>query len=162
MPPKSFFELLETPAVRPCVEGFVFVRGPPRFLLLRRSAARGGWWQSVSGGVEPSDPSRTSAVLREVREETGFTEIVRLEDLNWSVQFPSPVSGRPLRSFTYGVEVPRVRPPRLSEEHVAYGWCDLGTALATLHWPDNREALRRLALLLAVSPTLSRAPSDGT
>lgn len=132
------------PPVLDCVEGYVFARGPPRFLLLKRSPARGGFWQSVSGRVETWDPSFRDAVVREVREETGFTDLRSVDDLGWGLEFPGPVSGRPLRSHCFSVEVPSPRPPRLSDEHVEHRWCTTGEALSLLYWPDNREALRRL------------------
>ena len=136
------------PPVQPCVEGFLFVRAPPTFLLLKRSPTRGGFWQSVSGRFEPSDASFADAVLREVEEETGFTEIVSLVDLRWELIFPGK-DGRPWHVHSFGVELPERRPPRLSSEHVSYRWCRPGEALSTLFWPDNREALRRLSLMVA-------------
>lgn len=135
------------PPVQDCVEGFVYVRAPLRFLLLKRTEVRGGFWQSVSGRVEPSDLSFESAVRREVLEETGFTEVRSVRDLSWTLVFKGK-DGRPWRAHGYGVEVPSPRPPRLSEEHEAYRWCGSGEALSTLFWPDNREALRRLIALL--------------
>ena len=130
--------------VRDCVEGFIHVRAPARFLLLRRTPDRGGFWQPVSGSVEPWDRDLPSAMLREVAEETGFREGVRVDPVGWGLQFPGP-NGRTFRSHTFAVEVPQLRPPRLSDEHDAFRWCTLSEALATLHWPDNREGLRRLA-----------------
>lgn len=129
--------------VQDCVEGFVFVRGPVKVLMLKRSAARGGWWQSVSGRVEPSDASYDAAVRREVREETGFSDVARTIPFDWNLVFRG--KDRPWRTHAFGVEVPRELPPHLSEEHTEHRWCSLAEALSLLHWPDNREALRRLA-----------------
>ncbi len=135
------------PPVQDCVEGFVFVRSPPQFLLLKRTEARGGFWQPVSGRFEPSDRTFEHAVRREVAEETGFSGVGELLDLSWAVVFPGK-DGRPWRLHSYGVEIPRVTAPRLSHEHVAYLWCRPGEALSTLFWPDNRQALRRLLAAL--------------
>jgi lipoyl(octanoyl) transferase len=126
-----------------CVEAYLFVRGPPRVLMLKRSPARGGFWQSVTGRVETWDSSFPAAALREIREETGFSRARAVIDLDWSFQFPSPSSGLPLRAHALAVELPECRSPRLSDEHVEFRWCGLGDALALMHWPDNREALRR-------------------
>ncbi|MDE2045481.1 MAG: NUDIX domain-containing protein [Thermoplasmata archaeon] len=131
------------PPLQPCVEGFVFVRSPFRLLLLKRTAMRGGFWQSVSGRVEPSDPSLEAAVRREVREETQFTKVGPVIDLHWEYVFEGR-HHRPWKVHAFGVEVPDARPPVISSEHEAYRWCRSGEALATLFWPDNREALRRL------------------
>ena len=60
------------------------VDGDWRLLMCRRVEERGGFWQGVSGRVEPEDGSLRAAALREIDEELGLdpgriTEIVDLE-----------------------------------------------------------------------------------
>jgi hypothetical protein len=81
-----------------------------------------------------------------VTEETGFTELLRIVPLECGRIFTGK-DGRPWRVRTFGVEVPRVSPPRLGAEHTHYRWCRPAEALAQLFWPDNREALRHLGML---------------
>lgn len=137
------------PPVQDCVEGYVHVRAPLRFLLLKRTEPRGGFWQPVSGRVEPHDLSLESAVRREVAEETGFRSLCSVSDLHWQLVFPGK-DGRPWRVHAFGVEVPEERPPVLSYEHERFRWCRPEEALSTLFWPDNREALRTLRMRLGI------------
>ena len=44
------------------------------YLLLRRTAERGGFWQPVSGGLEDSDASQLKGAYREIDEEAGDLE----------------------------------------------------------------------------------------
>ena len=129
--------------IRECVEGYVYARGPRRYLLLHRSARKGGFWQSVSGKVEPRDRSYADAVRREVAEETGFSDPIRVTDLEWTYLFPGG-DGLPWRLHAFAVEVPRASPPQLTSEHTEFQWLPYPRAVARLYWPDNREALRRL------------------
>jgi 8-oxo-dGTP pyrophosphatase MutT (NUDIX family) len=126
-----------------CVEGYLFVRRPLQILLFRRPPARGRIWVPISGKVDPSDRSLTSALRREVAEETGFTVVRRVSSLRWVFSFRGPDGGR-WRLHAFGVELARRSAPRLSDEHDAYEWLDPLTAGKRLHYRDNRAALRRL------------------
>jgi 8-oxo-dGTP pyrophosphatase MutT (NUDIX family) len=135
-----------------CVEGYPFCRAPTRVLILRRPPSRGRIWAPVSGKVEAIDADYPSALRRELAEETGFTELVRLFPLEWEVPFTGP-DGRPWRLHAYGVELDGPREPALSDEHDAWEWVAPSRAIEQLHYEDNREAVRRLE---------SRLASDGT
>ena len=50
------------------------MRPDGRILVLKRSASRGGFWQQVTGRVEPGE-SAEAAARRELREETGRTRL---------------------------------------------------------------------------------------
>lgn len=54
----------------------VLLRGTDRVLAIRRgpAVARPGYWQPLSGKVEPGETQR-EAVVREVREEVGLTVV---------------------------------------------------------------------------------------
>ncbi len=134
-----------------CVEGYLFVREPPRILLLRRPPARGSIWVPVSGRVEPSDADYLHALTRELAEETGFSDPRRIFPLDWHVVFPGP-DGRTWRLHAYAVELDRPREPTLSEEHDAFEWVLPREAERRLHFSDNREAVRRLLELTALEP----------
>ena len=49
----------------------MFVRRGAEVLVVKRSPARGGYWHSIAGGVEPGE-TELEAALRELREETGY------------------------------------------------------------------------------------------
>lgn len=131
------------PIAQECVEGYLFATGPLRLLVLQRPPARGSIWAPVSGKVEPTDADYPAALRRELAEETGFAEFRRVFPLDWEVVFEG-VDGRPWRLHAFGVELDGARPPRLSEEHVAFAWLAIPEALERLHYADNRDAVRRL------------------
>jgi 8-oxo-dGTP pyrophosphatase MutT (NUDIX family) len=131
------------PEPQRCVEGYLFVRAPPRILVLRRPPSRGSIWVPVSGKIDPADDGPEAAVRRELVEETGFDRLVDLFELDWAVDFPGP-DGRPWSLRGFGVELDAPRAPVLSDEHVAYEWLPPASARSRLHFPDNREAVDRL------------------
>ncbi|HKS59302.1 MAG TPA: NUDIX domain-containing protein [Thermoplasmata archaeon] len=126
-----------------CVEVYVFTRKPPRFLILRRPPSRASRWVPISGKVEKQDPTFFAAARRELKEETGFSRGLEIQGLRWCVTFRGP-DRRRWRLHGYAAELHRPRPPRLSDEHVAFRWVDLGEALRRLSYADNRAAVLRL------------------
>ena len=131
-----------------------------QFLMLRRTPARGGFWQPVTGAPLRGETDEAAA-LREVREETGWDVSVSLQplDLNYSYGLDDDLRDRWDR--VYGSEVQEIevvsfaaeRPAGLEpildgEEHDRFGWFDLGEADRLLDWPVEDDALpyRRTAL----------------
>ena len=59
-----------------------------KYLMMKRTDERGGFWQPVTGGVEDGE-SIEQAAIREVYEETGYSrdEIIRIINLDYSFQF---------------------------------------------------------------------------
>jgi len=136
---------------RECVEGYLFSSPPLELLLFRRPPSRGRIWVPVSGKTEPEDPSLESALARELEEETGLTEPIRVFSLDWHVPFRAD-NGETWRLHAYGVEVARSFRPRLSSEHEAWEWLSPDGAVQRLHYPDNREAVARLVSAVAAHP----------
>ncbi|EQD26962.1 NUDIX hydrolase, core domain protein [mine drainage metagenome] len=129
------------------MEAYLVAGEPRNVLLLKRTEARGGFWQPVSGRWEPRDGDLGATVRREVQEETGFRPLHHLTDLQWSFAFPGR-DGRTWRVHAFAAELRGRAAPVLSDEHTAFQWLPLGQALTRLAWEDNREALRRLAFRL--------------
>ena len=121
----------------------------PEYLLLRRVAGRGGFWQGVTGGIE-EDESLVVGAMRELGEETGFVPSA-LEQIDYSYSFPMQDEWRDI--YAAGVEeiVEYVfvafmngrQEPTLSFEHDKWQWCSFDEALELLTWPGNIEALKR-------------------
>ena len=133
------------------VEAILFLPGDaPRFLMLRRSRERGGWWQGVTGTAEPGE-SLEDAVRREVAEETGVTGPARMIDLDFAFpfEFSRYGGGRTVSAVkhSFGVQVDGER-VKLSDEHDSSVWVGFEDALRLLTWEDNKEALRRLRAFL--------------
>jgi 8-oxo-dGTP pyrophosphatase MutT (NUDIX family) len=146
MPPTATDPAVVLP-IQECIEAYVLAGEPRQVLLLKRTEERGGFWQPVSGRIEPFDPDPPAAVRREVLEETGFSPERPPVDLSWSFAFPGR-DGRTWRVHAYGLSLPATRPPRLSGEHTAFQWVPLGQAAGWLAFEDNREALRRAGWLV--------------
>ena len=127
------------------VEAIVFKKIPTGeflFLMLKRSPERGAFWQPVTGNVEEGETFEHAA-LREVKEELGITEIVRLIDTEYSYEFND--NGLDQFERIFGVEVSPDKSVTLSSEHTEYAWATMEEALNTfLKYPGNKEGLRRL------------------
>ena len=117
-------ELLETAraeGITRFVVGALVMKGPT-VLLLRRKASdfMGGIYELPSGEVEHHE-TLGSALLREVKEETGL-ELARKDRFVGSIDYPSKI-GEPTRQFNFGVTVRRYSRIRLAE-HDDYAWVD--------------------------------------
>jgi 8-oxo-dGTP pyrophosphatase MutT (NUDIX family) len=121
----------DEPIARECVEGFLYASRPVRLLLFRRPPARGSIWVPISGKVDPEDADWEAALRRELREETGLRDPLRLFSLDWAVPFRAD-NGEVWRLHAYGVEVVPGFIARLSDEHDACEWVDARTAIARL------------------------------
>ncbi len=128
---------------RECVEGYLFAQPPIRLLLFRRPPARGRIWVPISGKVDSGDASLEGALRRELLEETGLTDPLRILPLDWHVPFRAD-NGETWRLHAYAVEVPASFRPQLSSEHEAAEWVAPEEAVRRLHFPDNRQAVARL------------------
>ncbi len=111
------------------------------FLLLHRIPSRGGFWQSVSGRIEPGEKAEAAA-RREVSEETGLTPItvILLEKVN--VFYNAPIEAIHLEPC-FGVEV-RDEDVRLSSEHDEHRWVEYPEARHLIPFAGVRAALDEL------------------
>jgi dATP pyrophosphohydrolase len=127
-----------------------FANGHWQYLLLRRIAAREGFWQGVTGGVE-GDEQIVDAAKRELAEETGL-EATAVHHVDFSYSYP--VAERYKHLYAAGVEeiteyvfvaqiVGEETPTIDAREHDRWEWLDLDEALERLTWPSNVEALKQ-------------------
>jgi len=111
------------------------------YLLLKRVPEKNGFWQPVTGGLEEGE-TRTDALFREIREETGVKSLIRLIDGLYYFEFSDP---NPNQEYVYGVEISSSVEIVLDrKEHSEYRWCCFQEALQLLHWKENKEALKKL------------------
>jgi dATP pyrophosphohydrolase len=118
------------------------------YLLLKRVASHGGFWQSVTGSLEDGETHRQAAA-REVLEETGF--VVREADLielglvntfeiapQWRAKYAPGVTHNEEVCFALKVEECDARLDQL--EHDSYAWESYDCAIEMLYWESTRRA----------------------
>lgn len=136
------------------VSAFVYHESPiesgaPQYLALLRNPERGGFWQSVTGGVEErdgpigADDTLTRAAIREVGEETGMG-VKNVLETGYSFSFTDPKSGT-LTEHVVAAEVNSDERAKLSDEHTAGLWVSYEGLrdLITARWPENGESVDR-------------------
>jgi ADP-ribose pyrophosphatase YjhB (NUDIX family) len=113
----------------------------PIYLLLKRNLELGGYWQPVTGFIEPPETNRQAA-LRELGEETGVKDYKRVIDPKHS--FSINMNGLQCSVSVLAVETARQPQVRLSFEHTDYIWLNYTDARSRLYWENNRETLDKL------------------
>ncbi len=127
--------------------------GDGRVLLLRRSEARGGFWQPVTGRIEPGEAAGDAAA-RELLEETGADlPVVPLGyrhafGLEPGLNQVKPGALVVVEEEAFAARLASGFEPRLSDEHSEYAWVSPEEALGRLRFAGLRRAVR-LALTRA-------------
>ena len=135
-----------------------------RYLVLKRTKKRGGFWQPVTGRVEPGE-TPAEAARREFREETGAD--VPVAPLGYRHGFGiDPVlmrspDGRVRVAFeeAFVARLPPGFEPRLSHEHVAARLVPAAEAAAIPRFPGPRRAIRLAAGLERAPAQVAAAPA---
>lgn len=126
-----------------------------RYLLLKRVASHGGFWQSVTGSLE-LDETHEQAAVREVFEETGIDsredELIDLGLTNrfaiapqWLARYAPDVTHNEEVCFALKVSERGVRLD--SREHEDYVWESYERAVEMLYWDSSKKAFAVAARL---------------
>ena len=128
------------------IEVILFRRidGEIQYLLLKRISKLGEFWQPVTGGLEKGE-TKMEALKREIKEETGIENLVRIIEGVHYFELATPLHEK---EYVYGVEVLPTEKIVLSWEHSEFKWYSFLEALGKLRWEENKEAIRRLNMIL--------------
>jgi len=111
-------------------------------LLLKRTAARGGFWQPVTGRVEPGE-SEAQAAARELKEETGASgavvDLAYEQTFAWGENTPPRLA----RAHAFAADWPGGEVRLDAAEHDAFAWLSPQAALERVPFAGLREAVRR-------------------
>ena len=117
-------------------------RADGRLLLVKRAPERGGFWQILTGRIEPGE-SALQAAARELYEETGYG--VRVTELDYVHSFAFGDAMPPRFAQETAFTARASGEPRLSAEHVEHRWVTLPEALALLPFAGLQRAARLAA-----------------
>lgn len=134
---------------------FSGAREARRYLLLRRVPEHGGFWQSVTGSLEPGE-THAQAAIREVREETGFIceegNLIQLGLVNtfeiaplWRNKYAPGVTHN--EEVCFALKVDQAEPALDPREHDAYVWVEQDNATEMLFWESTKRAFAAARLL---------------
>jgi 8-oxo-dGTP pyrophosphatase MutT (NUDIX family) len=143
------------------IEAILFKRtdGTIQYLLLKTVPRRGEFWQPITGGLEEGE-TKIEALKREIREETGIKNIMKIiEDVHYYEPIDPPLieflkkhgqTCKYLKQYAFGVEVSSDEKVVLDgKEHSEFKWCSVQDALGLLKWKGNKEALEKLNEILS-------------
>ncbi|HOJ63003.1 MAG TPA: NUDIX pyrophosphatase [Spirochaetota bacterium] len=112
-----------------------------KYLLLKRTEERGGFWQPVTGGVEEGEDILYAA-RREVMEETGFLKVKKMYDVKYKFSFKN--GDKEITEYVFAFEVDSMNVNFSKREHSEIVWVSYEDALKYLKWDTNKEALKKI------------------
>ena len=137
------------------VQVWIYTQNPSdrtyHFLLLKTRPERGGFWQPVTGGVDPGEALEVAA-LREAKEETGLAFLHTPVPLGRSFEFES--RGKTVGEQGFHLKVQSLHsdlPPAVQldpHEHVDSLWVSAEAAFQLLKYESNSQLLRKLVAQL--------------
>lgn len=111
-----------------------------KILILKRNEEKGGFWQTITGGVHIGEDLRDAA-QREVFEEIGIscdkTELF-LTPLAYSFMGDD---GYFLKEYVFGCEINDPEKIRISKEHDSVEWVDFNEATGRVAYENNKKAI---------------------
>ena len=111
-----------------------------QILVLKRNQQKGGFWQTITGGVHVGE-NLHNAAKREVMEEIGLSDNdARLFPTTLSYSFMGD-DGYVLKEYVFGCEISDSSKIHISDEHDSFEWIPPREALNRVAWEGNKKAI---------------------
>jgi len=131
----------------------VVIHTPDKQVLLLERADHPGYWQSVTGSLEPGETTQQAAV-REVAEETAV-DAAQYQLIDWHLNYSYDIYPEWRHRYAPGVTqneehvfslvVPETIPVTVApKEHLGYCWLPWREAAGKVFSPSNAQAILRL------------------
>lgn len=140
------------------------------YLLLHTNPKRRSFWQNVTGKVENKDENLKAAAEREVLEETGIENPIKIIEKIYSFKYPVRDELKEKYDFeefeeeVFGIQVENdVKidiESNKSKEHDDFIWCSFDGAKELLEYDSNKKALEILNEKLSEENTNSEEKTD--
>lgn len=124
------------------LEGIMFSRkgNDYEFLILKRTPEDGDFWQPLTGTLNDGEKLH-DCLLRELKEETGIKEPIRITEEVW--RFDWKKGEKTIIEFVFGIEIDRNSDVFLNkDEHSEYKWCRFGEVVDLLGRDNNKKAFQ--------------------
>jgi 8-oxo-dGTP pyrophosphatase MutT (NUDIX family) len=110
----------------------------PEYLLLHYTA---GHWDFPKGNIETGEGEKQAAA-REIREETGITDLEFMEEFRMKIDYRYTHGKRPvLKEVVLFLARTRTRQVVISHEHIGFAWKKYEDALSQLTYRNARNLL---------------------
>ena len=113
-------------------EGLQLLRSPGRYMA--------GTWQTVSGGIEPGDSTTHAAARRELREETGLTD-VQLFNAGHVETFYIADGDTLWHRVNFAALTTAAATITLNDEHTDHRWLSLSDLRGSITWDSERGVI---------------------
>ena len=118
--------------------GAIVFRGPLYLLLHYRS----GHWDFPKGGIEKGEETEET-IRREVREETGITDLEFIPEFKKTIHFVYQREGRLINKWVaYFLAETRETEVKTSFKHQGFVWLDFAEAIERVTFKNAKEVLR--------------------
>jgi len=115
----------------------------PLFLLLKRNPMKGGFWQTITGGVKINQ-TLGEALLSELKEELNLKlRPNNLLSTQYSFCFMG-TEGYELNEYVFGYRLKKAENFTLSIEHTDYQFVSIRNAGRLLKYENNKEAVKKV------------------
>ncbi|HZC88313.1 MAG TPA: NUDIX domain-containing protein [Nitrososphaera sp.] len=110
----------------------------PEYLLLHYTA---GHWDFPKGNIEPGENEKQAA-LREIREETGITDVEFIDGFRMKIEYRYRQGKRlVLKEVVLFLAQTRTRQVILSHEHIGFAWRNYQNAMQQLTYLNAKNLL---------------------